>query len=319
MGVVGVGQAVAQGSLSYYGIVEFLDGDTAPLVLVRSSGAYQDRVMWWVPRLVEPVAVSVPARWWMPRWAPDGSGVYVLRKRADSLPPEVVFLSFPGWKDSVVFVGDSVRKPWAVNFWRAPRSGEPRLIIELWSVFPDSVDCGLFWLREGKRLEMVVDSPGSIEWQGAFSPDGRWVAFLSNRNRPDTVRHILGVYDLYVMPLTGSLRRWRRLTTHGQAIKAVSWTPDGRRLLYYRIDNRRREYGMSILDFSGKPDTFFLPRAYWVAWSPSGRYIAYRDEREGHWGIWIMDLESGRRLRLTAALDNYPDWCRSCAKPAGSR
>lgn len=312
MCLIGAGQAVAQSNLSYSQIVEFLDGDTAPLVLVRYSGMYDSRVMWWVPVLVEPVAVSAPARWWMPRWTPDGSGIYVLRKRADSLPPEVVFLSFPEGKDSVVFSGDWVRKPWAVSFWRAPAGGEVRVVVELWSVFSDSVDCGLFWLKGKGQLVPVIDSPGSIEWQGAFSPDGRWVAFLSNRNRPDTVRHIVGIYDLYVVPLTGVLQRWRRLTTHGQAIKAVSWTPDGRHLLYYRIDTRSREYGMSIVDFSGKPDTFFLPRAYWVAWSPSGRYIAYRDEREGHWGIWLMDMESRRRLRLTSALDNYPDWCTGC-------
>src|SRR5688500_2158769 len=50
-----------------------------------------------------------------------------------------------------------------------------------------------------------------------FSPDGRWVAFSSNR---------MGNNDVYVVPVTGG--EPRQLTFHSGDDNVLYWTPDGR-------------------------------------------------------------------------------------------
>src|ERR671931_657257 len=50
-----------------------------------------------------------------------------------------------------------------------------------------------------------------------FSPDGRQIAFASNR---------FGSYDVFVVPATGG--RPRRLTSDSATDLPVGWTPDGK-------------------------------------------------------------------------------------------
>jgi tricorn protease len=54
-----------------------------------------------------------------------------------------------------------------------------------------------------------------------FSPDGRWVAFTSNR---------MGNNDVYVVPVTGG--EPRQLTWHGGDDTGLYWTPDGRGIVF---------------------------------------------------------------------------------------
>ena len=54
-----------------------------------------------------------------------------------------------------------------------------------------------------------------------FSPDGRWIAFTSNR---------LGNNDVYVMPSGGG--EPRQLTWHSGDDQALYWTPDGREIVF---------------------------------------------------------------------------------------
>ena len=53
-----------------------------------------------------------------------------------------------------------------------------------------------------------------------FSPDGRWIAFTSNR---------MGNNDVYVVPVTGG--EPRQLTFHSTGDQAHYWTPNGEGLL----------------------------------------------------------------------------------------
>src|SRR5215472_8974730 len=54
-----------------------------------------------------------------------------------------------------------------------------------------------------------------------FSPDGKWIAFSSNR---------YGNYDVFVMPATGG---WpRQLTFHSAADLVVGWTPDSKKVVF---------------------------------------------------------------------------------------
>src|SRR3954470_10331716 len=54
-----------------------------------------------------------------------------------------------------------------------------------------------------------------------FSPDGKWIAFSSDRN---------GNLDVYVMPSSGG--GVKQLTFHSSEDAVLNWSPDGRSILF---------------------------------------------------------------------------------------
>ena len=52
--------------------------------------------------------------------------------------------------------------------------------------------------------------------------------------------------------------------------------------------------------------------SYWHGWSPDGKTLAYCAQRDGHFGIYTIDVNGGDETRLTTAetgkLDDGPDY-----------
>lgn len=83
-----------------------------------------------------------------------------------------------------------------------------------------------------------VTSPPGVHRGGTFSPDGRHIAFMSNRDASPA--------DVYVMNGDGSNRR--RLTTTGPDHGVPFFSPDGKWILYQRVDNKRQRIWMTSID-----------------------------------------------------------------------
>ncbi len=127
---------------------------------------------------------------------------------------------------------------------------------------------------------------------GRWSPNGNWIAFVSDRAAQAGV---------YVLPCTASGEA-RELTTHKQPIVDLAWSPDGRTLAYttaYDPDN---------------PDEEELPED---AAPPVRvtRRIDYKQDNRGYLNdvrtqIFLVDVTSGERRRLTTDLADYdhPTW-----------
>jgi len=78
-------------------------------------------------------------------------------------------------------------------------------------------------VEDGGKIEWV-DSPGSSDWGPSFSPDGRWVAFSSNRT---------GAFEIWVRSYPdGAVERQ---ISDGGGIEA-SWCPCGE--IFYRRGDR---------------------------------------------------------------------------------
>jgi serine/threonine protein kinase/Tol biopolymer transport system component len=80
-------------------------------------------------------------------------------------------------------------------------------------------------LRGGGK-PFVVGQTEFDERDGQISPDGKWIAFYSNRS---------GRYEVYVQPFPGSASAVQVSTSGGAQVR---WRPDGRELFYIALDGR---------------------------------------------------------------------------------
>lgn len=71
----------------------------------------------------------------------------------------------------------------------------------------------------GNAIRLTVHPAHDI--RPRFSPDGKWIAFNSNRE---------GNYDIFLMPATGG--RPKRLTYHSANDILGDWSPDGRWIVF---------------------------------------------------------------------------------------
>jgi tricorn protease len=139
-------------------------------------------------------------------------------------------------------------------------------------------------------IRNLTRSPGVREMAPAWSPDGRWVAYLSDRS---------GEYEIWVRAQDGTGTE-RRITTDGDIWKFPAvWSPDSRRLAFGDKKQRLRvvdvESGrVTEVDRSGRNDI----RDY--AWSPDSRWLAYGKTAETRLAqIWAWHAESNEAVALT--------------------
>jgi tricorn protease len=132
-----------------------------------------------------------------------------------------------------------------------------------------------------------------------FSPDGRWVAFSSDR---------FGNYDVFVVPVDGG--EPTQLTFHTTGDMVRGWTPDGR--IMFASSRSVHPFLSPLYTVSpegGLPLPMDMDQAANAAVSPDGRYVVYNRDglstsRKGQTGnrtadLYIMDRETGSITRLT--------------------
>lgn len=128
--------------------------------------------------------------------------------------------------------------------------------------------------------------------QPALSGDGRFIAFVSNR---DGDRKIV-MYDLqqrYFVDLP-SLHRW------GAIAESPSLSRTGRYMAYVASNQGRPE--IELYDrFTKRSQVLTRGYASWVrnpSLSPDGRYIVFETSRRGQWDIEVLDRGSNIELDI---------------------
>jgi len=152
---------------------------------------------------------------------------------------------------------------------------------------------------------MAVTNFSGVQAQPALSPDGRSVAFVSNRD---------GHYNVYVaLAGGGSLVQ----VTHDASLKSrPMWSPDGAALAYAQLNDSGLWDIWEVPALGGTPRRVIL-NATDPAWSPDGHSLAY--EKGSDDALWVSgtDGENERQVGpLPAVLerDTEPRW-----SPDGSR
>ena len=96
---------------------------------------------------------------------------------------------------------------------------------------------GALGVRLGKA-ELFLGTPFD-EFNPAFSPDGRWLAYASNES---------GTFEVYVRPVPGPGGRWQVSTGGG---RLPLWSRDGRELLFQTLDQH-----VMAVSYTAKGDSF---------------------------------------------------------------
>ena len=166
-------------------------------------------------------------------------------------------------------------------------------------------------IASGKRAsddlgDQLTKTDQGANRKPAWSPDGRQIAFSSNR---------AGNYEIFVMNEDGSGSP-RRLTEGVQP----AWSPDGEKIAF--SSNRAGNYEIFVMneDGSDSESPRRLTEGVQPAWSPDGEKIAFSSNRRaGNYEIYVIyvmnedgsDSESPRRLTTNRGfriMDVQPAW-----------
>ncbi len=171
------------------------------------------------------------------------------------------------------------------------------------------------WLLsiDGNKATVVTDGR-SFDHQPVFSPDGRHLLFLSDRE---------GIADVWSVRLdflgrpTGEPER----VTVGIGIDSYAVSSDGTRLVYSKADSRANIYSLSLAEADAV--TFGEVQALTsenhqiehIDVSPDGEWIAFDSNRAGNMDVWILRLDGSGLRQLTT--DPAHDW-RPSFSPDGT-
>ncbi len=151
--------------------------------------------------------------------------------------------------------------------------------------------------KHGNTRNLTM-TPGIHERSSKWSPDGRTIAFISDRS---------GTEEIWLMNQDGTGEP-SQLTTGGDTYKyEIRWSPDGSKILWN--DKMLR---LSFVDVASKAvtvaDTDKDGEIVQFAWSPDSRWIAYgRFEAEGSNRIYLYSLDSKKTLPVTDTWYNSGD------------
>ncbi|MBI4577401.1 MAG: TolB family protein [Planctomycetes bacterium] len=162
---------------------------------------------------------------------------------------------------------------------------------------------GEIYLKDVNRpaLRRLTNSP-TRDAHPKFSPDGRLVAFSSDRN---------GDWDIFVISATESGPSWQ-VTDSGQDDVYPTWSPDGRRLAYSSRDGGG-DWTIWIRDLATS-ELVNLGPGLFPEWSPDGERLAFQrpSARGPYWySVWTVRV-NGNDLSEVVASDEWaainPSW-----------
>jgi Tol biopolymer transport system component/tRNA A-37 threonylcarbamoyl transferase component Bud32 len=140
----------------------------------------------------------------------------------------------------------------------------------------------------------AVTNLAGVQAEPSISPDGRSVAFVSNRS---------GDFNIYVGLLSGGDLVQ---VTHDSNLKArPAWSPDAATLAFSRM-NSSGTWDVWEIPALGGTSRRVIQNARDPAWSPDGTQLAYANG--GDHGIWVAGASGENAHRITMPEGQFGNW-----------
>jgi len=150
----------------------------------------------------------------------------------------------------------------------------------------------------------LTNSAGSAERDPAWSPDGKWVSYFSDK---------AGEYQLVIEAQDGITPPQVIPLQNPTHYYTPSWSPDSKKLLF--TDTKLSVWVVDVATGKGKivgSDPWMVPqRTLNPVWSPDSKWVAYSSRlRSLYHAIFVSNAETGERHQVTDGLADavWPAW-----------
>ncbi|MGZ7046410.1 MAG: S41 family peptidase, partial [Candidatus Aminicenantales bacterium] len=210
--------------------------------------------------------------------------LYDLKSGATSRVPITVSGDMPEVRERYVPVGDSLS-----NAGISPNGAR--------AVFEARGEIVTVPAEKGDARNLT-NTPGVMERDPAWSPDGLTIAYFSDES---------GEYELHLKPQSGSRETVRiSLAEKPSFYSGPQWSPDSKKIAY-----KDAHLALWYVDLAAKKPVRVDKDRYWgrsggpAAWSPDSKWLAYERTLSNFMGaIFIYGLESGKSLQVTDGMSD---------------
>lgn len=147
----------------------------------------------------------------------------------------------------------------------------------------------------GRSITQLTSDPGN-DVMPKFSPDGRRVAFCSDRG---------GAWDVFIMNAGG-----------GQAVQVTdgdghslhpTWSPDGSMMAFCRLGPVSGRWELWVLEVENPAVRHFIGYGLFPEWNPVSNKILFqraRDRGDRLFSVWTIDFENGEGRNPTQIMSS---------------